>query len=146
MKRIVLVALALFNTIYSQAQKGEIFSKSSQAIRGYDPVAYFTEGKPVKGSEAFTLNWKDANWFFSSKENLELFKKSPEKYAPQYGGYCAYGCSNGYKASTEPDAWTIVNGKLYLNYNTRVRSEWEKNRDERIQKGDKNWPEIKDKG
>lgn len=75
-----------------------------------------------------------------------MFRKTPEKYAPQYGGYCAFGLSNGYKAQTDPQAWTIDSGKLYLNYNLNVRQEWNKNRKERIEKADKNWPDVKDKG
>lgn len=145
MKKLLILFSLVLASAAIYAQKAEVFSKSGLAIRGYDPVAYFTEGKAVKGDERFTLQWKDARWSFASAANLEAFRKQPEKYAPQYGGYCAYGCSNGYKASTEPDAFTIVNGKLYLNYNTKVRSDWEKSRDERIRKADAAWPTIKDK-
>jgi YHS domain-containing protein len=122
-----------------------VFEKLDKAIRGYDPVAYFTEGKPIEGKEKLVYNWNNASWYFSSAQNLNLFKANPGKYAPQYGGYCAYGLSNGYKASTVPEAWTIVNGKLYLNYSLKVRYTWEKNRTERIANADKNWPLIKDK-
>jgi hypothetical protein len=87
----------------------------------------------------------NADWYFSSRQNLDLFKASPDKYAPQYGGYCAYGCSRGYKASTEPDAWTIINNKLYLNYNTDVKETWLKDKANLIQKADKNWPSVKAK-
>lgn len=146
MKIFLFIAIiSCVSAVSIQAQKAEIFNKSGRAIRGYDPVAYFTQGKPVKGSEKFDYNWKGANWHFSSKQNLDAFVKSPEKYAPQYGGYCAYGLSKGYKASTEPDAWTIVNGKLYLNYDLDVRDDWNKDRDERIKKADKNWPTVKNK-
>jgi hypothetical protein len=108
-------------------------------------VAYFTNGEPVKGSDDLVYYWNNANWHFSSQKNLDLFKTNPYKYAPQYGGYCAYGLSRGYKASTKPEAWTIDNGRLYLNYNLSVRSDWDKNRQERILKADNYWPEIKDK-
>ncbi len=128
------------------AQKSETFVPSGKAIRGYDPVAYFTENKPVQGNENLVYKWNNANWYFSSQENLDLFKANPEKYAPQYGGYCAYGLSNGYKAPTDADAWTIDNGRLYLNYNKEVRDMWNKERKERIEKADKNWPEVKTKG
>jgi YHS domain-containing protein len=146
MTRLIILTAIIIATLHANAQKSEIFSNSGHAIQGYDPVAYFTEGKPVKGSENFSYQWKDATWHFASQQNLEAFKKTPEKFAPQYGGYCAYGLSEGHKAPTEPDAWTITNGKLYLNYNTSVRSEWQKGKEVRIQKADQNWPQIKNKG
>lgn len=127
------------------AQNSQTFVNNGYAISGYDPVAYFTESKPVKGNKAFSYEWHDAIWLFASKATLDKFENDPEKYAPQYGGYCAYGCSNGYKASTQPDAWTIVDGKLYLNYNTKVKELWQEDREAFIQKADKNWPEIMDK-
>lgn len=146
MKKIsLIVAGILFTALSLSAQKSSVFEKSDKAIRGYDPVAYFTEGKPVEGKQAFVYNWNTASWYFSSQQNLNLFKANPEKYAPQYGGYCAYGLSRGYKASTVPEAWTIVNGKLYLNYSLSVRNTWDKERAERIEKANKYWPEIKDK-
>jgi YHS domain-containing protein len=146
MKKIILIAASImFTTLSVCAQKSAVFVKSEKAIRGYDPVAYFTDGKPVEGKEEFVYNWSNANWYFSSKQHLDLFKANPGKYAPQYGGYCAYGLSRGYKASTVPEAWTIDNGKLYLNYSLSVRGDWDKNRQERIQKADNYWPEIKDK-
>ena len=135
----------LMITVYCVAQKSPVFIQSGKAIRGYDPVSYFTEAKPVKGNEKFGYKWNNATWYFASQQNLDLFKINPEKYAPQYGGYCAFGLSNGYKAPTDADAWTIDNGKLYLNYNKDVREEWNKERKQRIEKGDKNWPEVKDK-
>lgn len=112
-------------------------------IKGYDPVAYFTAGKPAKGDSKFEYKWMDGTYRFATQENLELFKKTPEKYAPQYGGYCAYGMSEGYPAPIDPEAWTIVNGKLYLNYNKSVQKRWLENRDQRIIQADKNWPAIK---
>lgn len=126
----------------AHAQKAEIFSANGAAIGGYDPVAYFTENKPVKGSPQFSAEWKGAVWHFASAANRDAFKADPARYAPQYGGYCAFGASEGYAVKTEPDAWSIVGGKLYLNYNTTVRGKWSENRDERIQRADRNWPEI----
>ena len=141
-----LVSIVLLLGVNAVAQKSETFVQCGNAIRAYDPVAYFTQSKPVKGNEKLVFKWNNANWYFSSQENLDLFKANPEKYAPQYGGYCAYGLSNGYKAPTDADAWTIENGKLYLNYNKEVRDMWNKERKERIEKADKNWPAVKDKG
>ncbi|MGB0694079.1 MAG: YHS domain-containing (seleno)protein [Rhodospirillaceae bacterium] len=110
------------------------------AIRGYDPVAYFTEGKAVEGSEDLELDWDGATWRFASAENLAAFKADPTKYAPQFGGYCAWAVSQGYTASIDPEAWDIVNGKLYLNYSTGIQKKWQQNRDANIAAGERNWP------
>jgi hypothetical protein len=123
MKTILLIFLLTLslNVLYAQH---EVFMKSGEAIRGYDPVAYFKEAQPVKGKDEYTYTWKDAVWKFSNEQNLKDFKANPAQFAPQFGGYCAYGMSDekGHKASTQPDAWTIVDGKLYLNYNTDLRA------------------------
>ncbi len=120
-----------------------MFVTSEGAVNGYDVVAYFKDSKPVKGSQQYVYEWNEAAWHFSNENNLNDFKANPEKYAPQYGGYCAYGTADGHKAPTEPDAWTIVNDKLYLNYNKEVQSEWMKDRPDLIKKADINWPEVK---
>lgn len=124
------------------AQK-EIFSKSNIAIQGYDPVAYFKESKPVKGKTEFSYVWKGATWNFLNSENLTAFKTNPESFAPQYGGYCAYGVAEGHKAPTSPDAWTIVDGKLYLNYDKSVKALWSKDQKGFIKMADKNWDTVK---
>ena len=102
------------------------FKASGIAIRGTDTVAYFTQGQAVEGSDNFTTQWQGATWKFSSQENLDLFVAEPEKYAPQFGGYCAYGVANGYLVKIEPDNWTIIDNKLYLNYSDGVQEKWEK--------------------
>lgn len=112
------------------------------AINGYDPVAYFTEKKPVAGKADITHAWKGVIWRFVSTQNLDLFKTAPEKYAPQYGGYCAYAVANGYTAKTDPDAWSIVDDKLYLNYSKSVQSTWEKDIPGYIRSADRNWPDV----
>lgn len=112
------------------------------AIRGYDPVAYFTQGEPVKGSSDYSTEWNGAEWLFSSAENLAKFEDDPERYAPQYGGYCAWAVSQGYTASTQPDAWTIFEDKLYLNFSLSVRSQWEQDIPGNVMKGDANWPSV----
>jgi len=142
MKRILL-GLSLFISANVFAQQDEIYVKDNAAVNGYDVVAYFKEGKPIKGNAEFAVNYKGVSWLFSNKANADLFKASPGKYEPQYGGYCAFGCSRGYKAKTNPDAWTIVDGKLYLNYNTDVRNEWNKDQQGYIKKADANWIDIK---
>jgi YHS domain-containing protein len=90
------------------------------AVSGYDPVAYFTDGKPVKGNAKFATNYKGAEFRFASANHLAAFKANPAKYAPQYGGYCAWAVSQGYTASADPSVWKIVGGKLYLNYNQEI--------------------------
>lgn len=112
------------------------------AIGGYDPVAYFSEGRPVEGKRAFSLKWKGATWYFSSAKHRDMFQANPEKYAPQYGGYCAYAVSQGYTASIDPEAWSIVDGKLYLNYSQSVKKLWEKDVPGHIKQANKNWPKI----
>lgn len=119
-----------------------VFSNGGSAINGYDPVAYFTEGRPVEGSDEFTLTWNDAIWRFSSAMNRDRFESDPEAYAPRYGGYCAYAVARDYTASTDPDAWSIHDGKLYLNYNKVVRGLWALDKDGNIQKADRNWPGV----
>ena len=117
-----------------------IFSKT--AVSGYDTVAYFTEGKPVRGDPAITTNYQGAEWRFSSTANRDKFIAEPQKYAPQYGGYCAWAVSQGNTASADPLRWTIVKDKLYLNYDQDVQKKWEVNIPDFIQKADKNWPKV----
>ncbi|MFT6254673.1 MAG: YHS domain-containing protein [Granulosicoccus sp.] len=102
------------------------YEPSGIAIRGTDTVAYFTQGKPVKGTDKFTTEWQGATWKFSSQEHLDLFIATPEKYAPQYGGYCAYGVYKGNLVKIEPENWTIIDEKLYLNFNDGIQGAWEK--------------------
>ena len=118
---------------------------SDLAVSGYDPIAYFTEGKPVEGSAAFEHKWKGATWRFANAKNLEAFKADPEAYAPQYGGYCAWAVSQGYTASADPSAWRIVGKKLYLNYNREVQQNWEKDAAGNIVKAEGNWPKVLEK-
>ena len=113
------------NTLEKSGLFGK-FKPSDTAIRGYDTVAYFTEGAPVEGSDEFTTEWQGATWRFASQEHLDLFEADPEKYAPQYGGYCAYGVAGGYLVKIEPELWTIVDDELYLNYDDDVQEKWVK--------------------
>ena len=137
------ISIFVFVLLLTPAFAQEIFSISNEAIQGYDPVAYFKESKPVKGKKELVYVWKGANWHFSSVQNLSDFKSNPEKYVPQYGGYCAYGTAEGHKAPTSADAWTVVDEKLYLNYNTEVRKAWSDDKKRFIKKADANWPEVK---
>ena len=119
-----------------------VFTSRGRAIRGFDPVAYFTQGKPVEGSEEFTHSWMDALWYFASEENRAAFAAEPERYAPRYGGYCAWAVSQGYTASIDPKAWRIVDDRLYLNYSKSVQRRWENNIPGNIRKADRNWPVL----
>lgn len=112
---------------------------SSQAINGFDPVAYFKENKAVPGNETYSFHWKNADWSFSSKENKKLFAENPEKYAPQYGGYCAFAVSKGFTANTDPNSFEISDGKLYLFDGESVKADWKANQEENLQKGELNW-------
>lgn len=144
MKTFLLAATLLLAACSTSQKKGaEIFQKDGAAIGGYDPVAFFTEGKPIKGTAAYNLNWKNANWQFASQQNLDSFKASPGKYEPQYGGYCAYGTADGHKAPTEVNTWTVVDRKLYFNYNQDVKSTWDKDRQKYIGQANGNWEKIK---
>ncbi|MDJ0811677.1 MAG: YHS domain-containing (seleno)protein [Desulfobacterales bacterium] len=143
----LVVAAAIFISVAAPGlaeAKSEIYKNwRGVAIKGYDPVAFHTEGKPVKGSGDYELKWKDAKWRFASAENRDLFEADPEKYAPRYGGYCAWAVSEGYTASVDPEnAWSIVDGRLYLNYNAEIKQKWEKDIPGHIKKADANWPGV----
>jgi YHS domain-containing protein len=126
-----------------QSKPSEVYSTADGAIGGYDPVAYFKDSKPTKGEKNFTMKWNEAQWYFASKENLDDFTADPLKYAPQYGGFCAYGTADGHKAATQPETFTIVDGKLYLNYNLDVKKIWMEDQANMIHKADSNWSFVK---
>jgi YHS domain-containing protein len=115
------------------------------AVGGYDPVAYFTERKAIAGSKDITLEHEGVVWRFASAANRDAFKADPAKYAPQYGGYCAWAVSQGYTAKGDPKYWKVVGGKLYLNYNASVQQNWQKDVPGHIAKADRNWPKVLDK-
>ena len=121
------------------------FVKQGAAIGGTDPVAYFTEGKPIEGKDAFTATYDDVTWKFASAANRDLFVADPEKYAPQYGGFCAFGASKGFKVPVVPDAWKIVDGKLYMNNSKAVQQRFEDDTSGIIHDATLNWEIIKDK-
>lgn len=112
------------------------------AIHGFDAVAYFTDHKPVKGVAAYSYRWMNAEWRFSSGEHRDRFAAAPEKFAPQYGGFCAWAVGHNHTADIDPEAWSIVDGKLYLNYDRGVQSKWEQDRRRWIDAADRNWPAL----
>lgn len=137
------VCLSLILSVTPSAA-GEIFEREGAAISGYDPVSYFTSDGPAKGSPDLEAAYKGATFRFATAENRTRFIADPEKYLPQYGGYCAYGTAGGYKAPTDPHAFTIVGGKLYLNYDAAIQDTWRQDKDGYISKADANWPAVKD--
>ncbi|MCD6043545.1 MAG: hypothetical protein K0R40_3148 [Burkholderiales bacterium] len=134
---------AILFALASGAQAQGNVDAAGLALQGYDPVAYFTEGKPVRGKAEFAARHDGATYRFASAANRDAFAAAPAKYAPQYGGYCAFGMASGYKAPIEPDAWTVVDGKLYLNYNRSVRSRWSSDVPGHIRKADAHWPKLR---
>jgi len=142
---ILALAVLLGSCKYSKAGEGLVpINRASDglALRGYDTVAYFQEGQAVKGGQEFTHEWQGGKWHFVSAANRDLFASDPQKYAPQYGGYCSWAVSHGYTANGDPEAWKIVEGRLYLNYNQKVKERWEQDAPNLIKKGDENWPEF----
>jgi YHS domain-containing protein len=134
-----LLALSSASIVFAN----EIYASNGVAINGYDPVAYFTDHKPVKGTEAFSTSYKGATFYFASADHRAAFLSDPERYAPQYGGYCAFGTAKGYKAPTEPQAFTIVDDKLYLNYNDDVTKTWRSDIGGYIKKANANWDTVR---
>jgi YHS domain-containing protein len=137
-----IAALPVAISFPAYAAKPMVFTGGDFAIRGYDPVAYFTDGEPVKGLPEHSYNWNGATWLFASAASMKMFADNPDAFAPQYGGYCAYAVSKGSTAKTEPDAWTIVNNKLYLNFSLNVRTLWRLDIPENIANADANWPSV----
>jgi len=115
---------------------------SNKAVSGYDVIAYFDQGKPVEGSSKYTFKYKGADWYFSTQANLDKFKADPVKFAPQYGGYCAWAMSNNKAAPGNPPFWTIYNNKLYLNYDQNVLDTWRVDKDAFIKKADAHWAKM----
>ena len=143
-KHLLAAIAALMAAVSAASAKDPVYTGrfSNLAVDGYDTVAYFTEGKPVKGEKTHSTEYNGAEWRFSSADNLEAFKAEPEKYAPQYGGYCAWAVSQNYTARGNPENWKIVNRKLYLNYNDDIQERWEEDIPGYITLADQNWPGV----
>jgi len=146
-KRVAFVlALALAFTAAAGAQALEPVNTNKSplgvAIGGADPVAYFSAGRFVEGSREFAADWNGASWRFASAANRQRFLAEPERYAPRYGGYCAYAVAHNYTAKIDPEAWSIVEDRLYLNYNKKVRARWSKKQGEFIEQANQNWPGL----
>lgn len=137
-----LLTLLVINTSAAYSAGGVNKDENGIAIKGYDTVAYFTEGRAVQGSDKYSYKWEDAVWHFSTSQNRELFAENPAKYVPQFGGHCANGMSSGVVAGADPEQWTIVDGKLYLKYHRKARDDWRMNKTELIAKAEANWSKI----
>lgn len=143
---VLTAGVALLGARTGRAQIGprnrSLNAESGVALRGYDVVAYFAEGAPRHGSAEFAHSWNGAEWRFASAGNRDSFAADPARYAPQYGGYCAYAMAQGYFADVEPEAFSVVNGKLFLNANLRVRSRWLGDVPGYVAQADRNWPRL----
>lgn len=146
MKR-VLWALVMFSSMVSLAAAKDLLNLDRQgvAIQGYDPVAFFTDGKAVKGNSQIQSEYKGAKYYFASMEHKSAFDKEPAKYEPQFGGYCAYGVSHGSRAPIKIEAWQIVNGRLLMQYDLGVKDEFNKDQQGTLRKADQNWPGLVEK-
>ena len=144
-KTIVLAVLALLATVASASAIAMDYTHSTPGMSGYDPVSYFTEGKPQRGSGYHVADYKGVTYAFASEDHKDMFEANPQKYAPAYGGWCAYGVAVGKKFVTDPEVWKIVKGKLYLNLDRDIQSKWNKDIPGYIKTADKNWMEIRDK-
>ena len=136
-------AIALI-AISSNSMAGSNYH-STPAVQGYDVVTYHTDKRPLRGNGNYTANHGGATYIFSSKENMQTFKASPEKYIPAYNGYCAFGVSVGKKFIGDPEVYRVINGKTYLNLDSGIQAQWLKDTDRRIITADKKWPKIKKK-
>ena len=145
---VLIVVLGLFVAIAGSAVAGTyspvpaVNAAEGIGLKGYDPVAYFINGAPTKGSEQYSFAWKGVAYRFASTGNLEKFKADPEKYLPQYGGYCAYAMSLDRIADIDPSRWAIINGKLYLNNGFVAEKLWSLNKNGNIVSADRNWPQY----
>ena len=120
-------------------------SNTGLALQGYDPVAYFTVGKPTEGSYKITSVHEDVTYRFANEEHKAAFDANPDKYLPQYGGFCAFGAAMGFKFDGDPENWKIVDGELYLNLSDEIQADWEKDIPGYIVKADSKWSDIVDK-
>jgi hypothetical protein len=140
--RLILALLTLASVGLLRAEDKINTNWRGLAVKGYDVVAYFTDQQPVEGSADFTHEWGGAKWRFASAAHRDLFVAAPEKYAPQFGGYCAWAVSQGYTADIDPEAWRIVEDRLYLNYSLDVQKKWETDIPGHITKARENWPGL----
>lgn len=141
----LLSAAVLLTAVAATPALAKDYVHSTPGISGYDPVAYFTEGKPMKGNGYNVTDYKGVTYAFATEENKETFEANPEKYVPAYGGWCAYGVAAGKKFVADPQVWKVVDGKLYLNLDRDIQGKWKQDIPGYIQDANENWKEIRDK-
>lgn len=142
-RRHILAALASLPLVSAaQADTSVFYAQQGAALRGYDTVAYFTDGAPVQGKPNIAVMWKGVVWHFASEENREAFEANPRAFAPQFGGFCAYAVAQGYTIGTDPLEWDIVDGKLYLTHSRQITRIWEKDVPGYIRQAEQNWPQV----
>jgi hypothetical protein len=138
----IAAAVILVSSITLAQEPPVNVARGGLAVHGYDVVAYFTDGAAVKGRPEFEHRWDNAVWRFASAAHRDEFARHPQRYAPQFGGYCAWAVSRGYTADIDPESWRVVDGRLYLNYSTRAQRMWEADIRGNIRKGEANWPGV----
>ncbi len=136
---ILLAAVVTLPSIAGGPEKMVAVGPDNVAIKGYDTVAYFTEGQAMKGQSKFAASWNGVEWYFANAGHRDLFAANPERYAPQFGGFCANGLSKGKQVAANPEIWTVVDGKLYIKFSEKAREQWSKDRAEKIKKAEENW-------
>ena len=136
--------IAMLSTVASAKELLNV-DRSGVAIQGYDPVAFFTDNRPVKGNAQFQSEYRGAKYYFVSSEHKAAFDKEPAKCEPQFGGYCGYGVSHGSRAPIKIEAWQIVNGRLLMQYDLSVKDDFNKDQQGTLNKADQNWPGLVDK-
>lgn len=136
---LAVVAALLFTLFASTSFAGEQYTKRGYAVSGYDPVAYFTLGKPTKGDKKIVAEYNGAKWAFATEEHKELFLANPTKYAPAYDGHCAFAAGINKKVSAKPTLWKILDGRLFLNFSNAANERWLENPESYIKDGDVNW-------
>lgn len=141
---ITLLLATVMLAVPSRAAEDPVYTAflSDLAVGGYDPVAYFTEGRPIEGSSRHAVDYLGAEWRFASAANKAAFQADPHKFAPAYGGYCAWAVSQGYTAKGDPQIWKIVDGRLFLNYDDSVQARWERDIPGHVRSADANWPAV----
>ena len=144
-KTLFLAAMVIIVAVMSTKAFAGEYTHSTPGINGYDPVAYFTDGKSVKGNGYHVADYEGVIYVFANKKNRKVFEANPEKYIPAYGGYCAYGVAVGKKFIADPNVWEVVDGKLYLNLDNKIKGIWVKDVPGNISKANANWPTIKNK-
>ncbi len=142
LRRSLVLATMATAALATRPHAEAVNDRGGAAIQGFDPVAYFTRGAPTRGNPAFTTRWNGAEWRFASAAHRAAFVAEPERYAPAFGGFCAYAVSEGYTAGIDPRAWRIVDGRLYLNYSPGIQRTWEQDIPGRISRGEANWVRL----